>query len=124
MLAEDASFTMPPLATWWLGRDSIATWARNSSMSGDWIWKAVHTRANGQVALGFYALDRDSGDYLPFALNLLTFRGREIADVTAFINRSIEAEDQEAYIRFPEQAADPRRLEATFGRFGLPDKLD
>ena len=124
MLAEDASFTMPPLATWWLGRDSIATWARNSSMNGEWIWKAVQTRANGQVALGFYALDRESGSYLPFALNLLTFRGREIADVTAFINRSIEAEDQEAYIRFPEQAADPRRLEGTFGRFGLPDRLD
>jgi RNA polymerase sigma-70 factor (ECF subfamily) len=123
MLAEDASFTMPPLATWWLGRDSIATWARNSSMSGEWIWKAVHTRANGQVALGFYALDRDSGEYLPFALNVLTFRGSEVADVTAFINRSIEADDQEAYIRFPEQAADPRRLEGTFGRFGLPDKL-
>src|SRR5918912_1213247 len=48
MLAEDATFTMPPLASWYEGRGGIEEWARNSSMSGDWRWKAVVTRANGQ----------------------------------------------------------------------------
>jgi RNA polymerase sigma-70 factor (ECF subfamily) len=123
MLAEDASFTMPPLRTWYEGREGIAIWARNSSMSGDWLWRAVVTRANGQPALGFYAWAPDEKAYMPFALNVLTFRGKEITNVTAFINRAIEADDPEAYERFPEQPADPRTLEGTFGRFGLPERL-
>src|SRR5919206_409256 len=32
MLAEDASFAMPPLATWYSTREGIRTWAENSSM--------------------------------------------------------------------------------------------
>ena len=61
--------------------------------------------------------------YLPFALKELTLRGSEVSDVTAFIARSIEATEPEAYERYPEQPADPRRLEGTFGRFGLPERL-
>src|SRR4051812_47746101 len=57
MLAEDATFAMPPLATWYKDREGIAIWATGSPMSGDWRWRAVLTRANGQPALGFYAWD-------------------------------------------------------------------
>jgi RNA polymerase sigma-70 factor, ECF subfamily len=59
----------------------------------------VPTRANGQLALGTYALDRDSGRYLPIALDVLTIRGAKIADVTAF------------------------RTTAIFARFGLPAEV-
>jgi RNA polymerase sigma-70 factor (ECF subfamily) len=124
MLADDATFTMPPLRTWYSTREGIATWARLASMSGDWRWRAVFTRANGQPALGFYAWDEGEQAYLPFALNVLTFRGSEISEVDAFINRSTEATENEAYERFPEQPFDPARLEGTFGSFGLPDRLD
>jgi RNA polymerase sigma-70 factor (ECF subfamily) len=123
MLAEDATFSMPPLATWYRTREGIATWARLSSMSGDWHWRAVLTRANGQPALAFYAWEEAEEAYLPFALNVLTFRGREIADITAFIVRSTESSEQEFYERFPEQPFDARRLGAAFARFGLPDRL-
>ena len=57
------------------------------------------------------------------ALNVMTFRGSQIADVTAFVARSIEEERQEAYERWPEQPIDEDRLVGTFGRFGLPDRL-
>ncbi|MEA2448726.1 MAG: hypothetical protein QOG63_658 [Thermoleophilaceae bacterium] len=124
LLADDAQFAMPPLATWYQGREGIATWAEGFSMNGMWRWKALVTRANGQVALAFYAWDEEAQARLPFALNLLTFRGREISEVVAFINRTIESDDPEDYIRFPEQAADPDRLAGTFGKFGLPDRLD
>ena len=123
MLAEDATFTMPPLATWYRTREGIATWARLSSMSGDWRWKPVLTRANGQPALAFYAWEDEAQAYLPFALNVLSFRGSQISDVTAFIVRSIEASDPEAYARFPEQPLDARRLSGAFERFGLPMRL-
>jgi len=123
MLSEDATFTMPPLRNWYQGRDGIRTWASLTCLSGAWRWRTVGARANGQPALGYYAWDDEDQAYLPFALNVLTLRGREISDVTAFIVRSTEATDAEAYVRFPEQAADARRLAGAFGRFGLPERL-
>jgi RNA polymerase sigma-70 factor, ECF subfamily len=120
MLAEDATFAMPPLATWYRTREGIRIWATHSPLSGAWRWRAVLTRANGQPALAFYSWDEDQQAYLPFALNVLSFRGEEIVDVTAFINRAIDADEPEAYKRFPEQPFDPRRLAGTFERFGVP----
>jgi RNA polymerase sigma-70 factor, ECF subfamily len=124
MLAEDATFTMPPLASWYSGRDGIAIWAEQSPLSGDWRWKTVFVRANAQPALGFYAWDGDTGAYLPFALNVITFRGREISNVTAFVARSIEETENAVYERWPEQPMDAIRLAGTFESFGLPGRLD
>jgi RNA polymerase sigma-70 factor (ECF subfamily) len=123
MLAEEATFTMPPLASWYSTREGIRIWAGLSPMNGLWKWKSVLTRANGQPALGFYAWDEGEGAYLPFALNVLTFRGREIIDVTAFIVRTTEEEREELYARYPELPADDKRLEGAFGRFNLPERL-
>ncbi len=123
MLAEDATFTMPPLATWYETREGIANWAKLSPMSGEWRWRALLTRANGQPALAFYSWDEGQRAYLPFALNVLTFRGEQVVNVTAFIVRSIESSDPEAYERFPEQPSDERRLAGAFERFDLPARL-
>src|SRR3954470_24981938 len=120
MLAEDATFAMPPLASWYSGRDGIERWARGWPLSGDWRWKTIVTTANGQPAIGFYTWDEDEQTHLPFALNVLTFRGREVADVCAFVAREISAEELENYARWPDLATDPERLRGTFGLFGLP----
>jgi RNA polymerase sigma-70 factor, ECF subfamily len=124
MLSKDATFAMPPLASWYQGRDAIATWAKGWPLSGAWRWRTVFVRANGQPALGFYAWDEDARGYLPFALNVLTLHGTEISDVTAFVARSIEATEPEAYERWPEQPADSSRTANFFERFGLPARLD
>lgn len=124
MLAKDATFAMPPLASWYSTREGIAAWARGWPLSGAWRWRTILTRANGQPALAFYVWDEAAGASLPFALNVLTFRGQEIADVTAFVARSIEATDPEAYERWTEEPADPKRLAGTFERFGLPNRLE
>jgi RNA polymerase sigma-70 factor, ECF subfamily len=123
LLVEDATFSMPPLSTWYRTREGITGWATRYSMSGAWRWRAVRTRANGQMTLAFYSWDEDATAYLPFALNVLSFRGDRVNDVTAFIVRAIEATDPEAYVRFPEQPMDPRRLTGAFERFGLPATL-
>jgi RNA polymerase sigma-70 factor, ECF subfamily len=123
MLTSDATFAMPPLATWYSTREGIATWAGLSPMSGAWRWRTVLTHANGQPALAFYAWEAEASAYLPFALCVLTFRGELISNVTAFIVRSTEATEPEAYARFPEQPADAERLAGAFGRFALPDRL-
>src|SRR4051812_41481831 len=110
MLAEDATFAMPPLASWYQGREGIATWAAGWPMSGDWRWRAIVTRANGQPAIGFYTWDEDAQTLLPFALNVLTFRGHLVSDVCAFVARQISDEELENYARWPDLAADPERL--------------
>jgi len=125
LLAEDATFAMPPLATWYTPRDTIVTWASHSAMSGAWRWRAVVTTANGQPALAFYAWDEGEAAYLPFALNILSLSdGGLVSDVTAFIVRSTEAPEPEAYRNFPSQPMNERQLTGTFGRFGMPDRLN
>jgi RNA polymerase sigma-70 factor (ECF subfamily) len=124
MLTEDATFTMPPLATWFAPRDAIEVWLATSPMSGDWRWRALRVRANGQEALAFYSWDEEAETYIPFALNVLTFKGNRISDVTAFITRAAPSSDREVVARMPEHAFDPQALAAAFENFGLPERLD
>jgi RNA polymerase sigma-70 factor, ECF subfamily len=124
MLTDDATFAMPPLRTWYEGHDDLTVFMHVGPLSGEWRWRHVETRASGQPALAFYSWDEDEKAFLPFALNVLTLRGRRISDVTAFICRSTESSDPEAYRRFPEEPADPERLAAYFESFELPARLD
>jgi RNA polymerase sigma-70 factor (ECF subfamily) len=123
MLTEDATFAMPPLRTWFGGREAIAIFLAGWPLSGNWRWRHVRAHANGQPALAFYSWDAEERTYLPFALNVLTIRGELISDVTAFVARSTPLPEREVYARWPEQPADPTRLVATFERFGLPERL-
>jgi RNA polymerase sigma-70 factor, ECF subfamily len=124
LLAEDATFAMPPLATWFGGRDEIEIFLAGSPLSGDWRWKVVQTRANGQPALAYYSWDEEEGGYMPFALNVLALEGDRIKEVTAFITREAPAPDREVVLRMPEHPHDPARLAAAFENFGLPERLD
>jgi RNA polymerase sigma-70 factor, ECF subfamily len=123
MLTEDAAFTMPPLQTWFRGREEIAIFLAGWPLSGQWRWHTLRTRANGQEAIAFYTWDPDAGAYARFALNVLTLRGNEISEVDAFLTRSTEDPAREAIARLPEQPFDPGRLAAAFERFGLPAEL-
>ncbi|MHB1538390.1 MAG: sigma factor-like helix-turn-helix DNA-binding protein, partial [Solirubrobacteraceae bacterium] len=123
LLVQNATFAMPPLATWYTPRERIAQWARDFSLSGAWRWRTVLARANAQPALAFYAWDESASAYLPFALNVLTLEHRLVSDVTAFIVRSTEAQQPEAWVRFPEEPIDRRRLVGAFERFALPETL-
>jgi RNA polymerase sigma-70 factor (ECF subfamily) len=124
MLTEDATFAMPPLRTWFHGHDAIATFLAGWPLSGNWRWRELRARANGQEALAFYTWDPEEHAYLPFALNVLTLRDERISDVTAFVTRAAERPEREVYARWPEQPADPSRLSGLFERFGLPERLD
>jgi RNA polymerase sigma-70 factor (ECF subfamily) len=123
MLTEDAAISMPPLASWFGPRDVMAEFLAAFPMSGTWRWKAVRTTANGQPALGFYAWDEAAQAYLAFALNVLSFRGREVKDVTAFIVRTTEVEREDQFHRWVDVVADPAAVERVFTRFGLPGSL-
>jgi RNA polymerase sigma-70 factor, ECF subfamily len=123
MLTEDAAFTMPPLQTWFRGREEIAVFLAGWPLSGKWRWRHIRTRANGQEALAFYSWDPETESFSRFALNVLTLRAEKISEVDAFLTRSTEDPDREVIARLPEQPFDPRRLAAAFERFGLPEEL-
>jgi RNA polymerase sigma-70 factor (ECF subfamily) len=124
MLAEDAAFTMPPMARWFQGLDGIRGFLEMSSMTGEWGWRALPVTANGQPALAFYSWDEEQQARVPFAINVLTFEGEKIREVDAFILRASMDPDPEVQARTPELPADYEKLAAAYERFGLPTRLD
>ena len=60
MLAEDATFTMPPLPTWYRGHNAIALFLTRFALRDR--WRLVPARANGQLAFGCYAWDSKYGE--------------------------------------------------------------
>ena len=124
MLAEDAAWSMPPLAAWFSGHDALAGFLIRGPLSGDWRWRHLPARANGQAAVGSYCWHEGEQAYLPFALDVLTLDGAQIKEVTSFITRSTISRDVDFYERWPEQPADAAEVGAVFERFGLPGRLD
>ena len=98
LLAEDAVFSMPPWASWWRGRETIAGFAKDALETCPKT-SSVPTHANGQPAIAYYALDGETGRYVASALDVLTLEGGRIKEITAFITPEI------------------------FQRFGLPPAL-
>ena len=98
LLAEDAVFSMPPWASWWRGRETIAGFAKDALETCPKT-RTVPTHANGQPAIAYYALDGETGRYVASALDVLTLEGGRIKEITAFITPEI------------------------FQRFGLPPAL-
>jgi RNA polymerase sigma-70 factor (ECF subfamily) len=83
MLAEDATFAMPPYSTWYRGRDAIATFLPQGPLTDR--WRFLPARSNGQLAFGTYGWDRQAGLYLPHAIDVLTLEGERVNEITAFL---------------------------------------
>jgi RNA polymerase sigma-70 factor (ECF subfamily) len=115
---------MPPAPSWHRGREELIAFMNVGPLSGEWRWRHTYVRANGQPTLAFYSWDESEQAYLPFALNVLTLRGGLISGVDAFIVRSTESSDPEAYRRWPEEPVVHERFVDFFQRFGLPERLD
>lgn len=99
MLARDARIAMPPIPTWYRGRDAVATFLTEWALRGDRPRRLLPVRANGAPAFGQYVWDDGSGRLLAHGITVLTFQGEEIEEITAFLT--------------PE----------AFARFGLPSEL-
>jgi RNA polymerase sigma-70 factor, ECF subfamily len=124
LLAEDADWSMPPLPAWFSGHEELRGFMQAGPLSGDWRWRHLPARASGQAAVGVYNWDAEQECYLPFALDVLTLEGSRIKEVTAFITRTTELPDRDAFARWPEQPLDPSKVESVFESVGLPGRLD
>ena len=99
MLADDAAWSMPPLARWYGGLDSIRDFLGIGPLSGRWRWRYVATSANGQPAAAAYTWRPEEECFRPFALNVLAFEGDRISEITSFIARGPEGLAEEAFGR-------------------------
>lgn len=86
LLAEDATWAMPPLANWFRGREAIAGFLEAAPFNVDWRHRPV--RLNGQLAVGCYAWDPGTGAHVAYALDVLVVHGTRIAAITSFIDGS------------------------------------
>ena len=108
LLVEDATFAMPPLATWYTPRDTIAAWAAQvRDVRGVALAGGAHER---QRAAGARLLRLGRARRARICRSRSTcsrLRGELVSDVTAFIVRSTDEPDEpEAYVQFPEQPMD------------------
>src|SRR5262245_2541345 len=86
MLTEEGTMTMPPLATWYRGRQAVAEFLRGWPLRRGVAWRALPTRANGQLAAGFYLREDDDGPFKAHSINVLTLEDGGIAEITAFLD--------------------------------------
>ena len=97
MLADDASFSMPPLPDRFDGLEEIVPFLAGGPLQER--WRHLPLRASGQPAVGCYMWDAGRSAYVFHGIDVLTFRGTRIAAITAFLHNGL------------------------FADFGLPDEL-
>jgi RNA polymerase sigma-70 factor (ECF subfamily) len=85
MLAEDAKLAMPPVPTWYSGREQVAVFLGGGPLAGTTRWRLIPVRANGQLAFCLYAWDDKAQAFLPRAVDVLTLRGVQIQEIMAFL---------------------------------------
>ncbi len=89
MLAEDASFSMPPEPGWFRGHADIREFLLSSPLKVR--WRMVPCRANGQLAFGTYMWQDDLAAYRFAALDVLTVDRGRVTAVVAFLSRDLWA---------------------------------
>jgi RNA polymerase sigma-70 factor (ECF subfamily) len=85
LLHEDATFEMPPMTTWFRGRDSIGLFLAARVMTRPAIFTLVPAAANGQPAFAVYRR-ADDGTHRAYGIQVLTLRASRIASVVVFLN--------------------------------------
>jgi RNA polymerase sigma-70 factor, ECF subfamily len=89
MLASDVAMTMPPLPTWYRGRDAVAAFLEGWPLSGDSRWRLVPVRANAQLAFGHYVWDEGRETFTAHGITVITLDGERIAEITAFLDAEL-----------------------------------
>src|SRR5262249_16931363 len=85
MLAEDATFSMPPKPNWYRGRAAVGEFLATLPLSGRWRWHHVPVRANGQLALGAYQLDPTGSSRAHAIQALAVDANARISEITVFL---------------------------------------
>jgi len=87
MLTADATWSMPPLPSWYRGTAAITDFLVELPLRHR--WRHLPVRANGQQAVACYIWDEQAGAFVGRIIDVLTLRGDRIAAVTAFIDEGL-----------------------------------
>jgi RNA polymerase sigma-70 factor (ECF subfamily) len=85
LLHDDAVLEMPPLPTWFAGREQIVLFLRSHVLRQPGDFTTIPTAANGQPALAEYRRGQD-GVYRAFGVQVLTVSAARIARAVAFLD--------------------------------------
>jgi RNA polymerase sigma-70 factor, ECF subfamily len=113
LLAAHARLVMPPLPTWWEGRDAIV----DSFVEGPFQpefgqFRVLATRANRQPAAACYLRRPGASQFLPLGIDVLRSEDGVVVDVLSFSSQPLGPQFSEAAV--PD----------LFGAFGLPPALE
>jgi RNA polymerase sigma-70 factor (ECF subfamily) len=84
LLKEDATFTMPPWAQWYAGREAIGSFVSLAWQACGGL-RLVPTAANGQSAFAVYQRTGADGQWVAHAIQVLTLADDKIAAMTVFV---------------------------------------
>ena len=88
LLREDAQLEMPPFLTWFRGRRAVVDFLGGQVLAGPGCVRMVPIRANGQPAVAAYLRGED-GLHHAHAIQVVSWRGRQVAHVVAFLDPSL-----------------------------------
>ena len=88
LLREDIALEMPPLLTWFAGRDTVLRFVAASLLPGPGLLRLVPVTANGQPAFAVYERGPD-GTFRAHAIQVLTITDTGIARIVAFANPAL-----------------------------------
>jgi len=83
LLKEDATYTMPPIPQWYVGREAIGNFFRFAWKLYDG-YRMVPTAANGQPAFAAYSRPRADAPWEAHSIHVLTLEQDTISRVTLF----------------------------------------
>jgi RNA polymerase sigma-70 factor, ECF subfamily len=112
MLTEDATWSMPPMPSWYRGHKAVVAFLTEYPYQER--WRHVPTRANGQLAIGCYIWQEERGSHVAAVLDVLDLRGARIRAVTGYVAPWV-------YQRFGDIPG--LMTPEAFRRFGLPDEV-
>src|SRR5246127_3882895 len=93
LLRTDVELEMPPIPTWFTGRDAVREFLARVVLRTPGQWRLAYTRANGAPAFALYqrAQDDSSGFFQAHGLDVLSLVGGRIARIVAFNDPTLVA---------------------------------
>jgi RNA polymerase sigma-70 factor, ECF subfamily len=101
LLRTDVELEMPPIPTWFIGRDTVREFLAKVVLRTPDQWRLAYTRANGAPAFALYRRAPD-GSFLASGMDVLSLIDGRIARIVAFNDPTLVAK-----FGLPETITDP-----------------
>jgi RNA polymerase sigma-70 factor (ECF subfamily) len=108
LLRSDVELEMPPIPTWFIGRNSVCAFLARVVLHSADQWRLSYTRANGAPAFAMYRRASD-GTFRAHGMDVLSLADGRIARIVAFNDPSLVATFGLPQT-FPEPPAHPTAL--------------